>query len=141
MGARGANTFSSCNRIPYLFSLVVRPLFCFMVCWHSLPFQDKYVSGDSVDFRGSDTMRELFFLYAMLHHDVLNAAAFVADFLGKVGRASSSGISVGGLITQIAVHFGYKELLDTDTPIAGKTKIDMESLIHQSMITISNGGY
>src|SRR3954467_13585408 len=93
------------------------------------------------DSHGVATMRELFFLYAMLHHDVLNVAAFVADFLGKVGRASSGGISVGGLITQIAVHFGYRELLDTDTPIAGKTKIDMESLIHQSMITISNGGY
>src|SRR3954465_10447211 len=54
MGARGANTFPSRNRLPYPFSLVVRPLFCFVVCWHSLPFQDKYVSGDSVNFRGSD---------------------------------------------------------------------------------------
>src|SRR4051812_34674067 len=40
-----------------LFSLVVRPLFCFVVCWHSVPFQDKYVSGDSVNFRGSDSWR------------------------------------------------------------------------------------
>src|SRR3954469_5456880 len=54
MGARGAHTFPSRNRLPYPFSLVVRPLFCFVVCWHSLPFQDKYVSGDSVNFRGSD---------------------------------------------------------------------------------------
>src|SRR3954467_7781177 len=58
MGARGANTFPSRNRLPYPFSLVVRPLFCFVVCWHSLPFQDKYVSGDSVNFRGSDTVPE-----------------------------------------------------------------------------------
>src|SRR4051812_39291867 len=57
MGARGANTFPSRNRLPYPFSLVVRPLFCFVVCWHSLPFQDKYVSGDSVNFRGSDSWR------------------------------------------------------------------------------------
>src|SRR3954470_21963041 len=28
MGARGANTFPSRNRLPYPFSLVVRPLFC-----------------------------------------------------------------------------------------------------------------
>src|SRR4051812_48146236 len=56
MGVRGANTFPSRNRLPYPFSLVVRPLFCFVVCWHSLPFQDKYVSGDSVNFRGSDSM-------------------------------------------------------------------------------------
>src|SRR4051812_18057179 len=54
MAARGANTFPLRNRLPYPFSLVVRPLFCFVVCWHSLPFQDKYVSGDSVNFRGSD---------------------------------------------------------------------------------------
>src|SRR3954466_9779338 len=53
MGVRGAHTFPSRNRLPYPFSLVVRPLFCFVVCWHSLPFQDKYVSGDSVNFRGS----------------------------------------------------------------------------------------
>src|SRR3954462_10225804 len=57
MGARGASTFPSRNRLPYPFSLVVRPLFCFVVCWHSLPFQDKYVSGDSVNFRGSDSWR------------------------------------------------------------------------------------
>src|SRR3954471_12888217 len=56
MGARGASTFPSHNRLPYPFSLVVRPLFCFVVCWHSLPFQDKYVSGDSVNFRGSDSI-------------------------------------------------------------------------------------
>src|SRR3954462_9746766 len=55
MGVRGAHTFPSRNRLPYPFSLVVRRLFCFVVCWHSLPFQDKYVSGDSVNFRGSDT--------------------------------------------------------------------------------------
>src|SRR4051812_33295332 len=57
MGVRGANTFPSRNRLPYPFSLVVRPLFCFVVFWHSLPFQDKYVSGDSVNFRGSDSWR------------------------------------------------------------------------------------
>src|SRR4051812_25645847 len=57
MGAWGANTFPSRNRLPYPFSLVVRPLFCFVVCWHSLPFQDKYVSGDSVNFHGSDSWR------------------------------------------------------------------------------------
>src|SRR3954466_3055138 len=64
MGARGASTFPLRNRLPYPFSLVVRPLFCFVVCWHSLPFQDKYVSGDSVNFRGSDTHRELGFCRA-----------------------------------------------------------------------------
>src|SRR3954465_13992694 len=57
MGVRGASTFPSRNRLPYPFSLVVRPLFCFVVCWHSLPFQDKYVSGDSVNFRGSDIIQ------------------------------------------------------------------------------------
>src|SRR3954462_3494569 len=57
MGVRGASTFPSRNRLPYPFFLVVRPLFCFVVCWHSIPFQDKYVSGDSVNFRGSDSWR------------------------------------------------------------------------------------
>src|SRR4051812_25871490 len=56
MGVRVASTFPSRNRLPYPFSLVVRPLLCFVLCWNSLPFQDKYFSGDSINFCGSDTL-------------------------------------------------------------------------------------
>ena len=49
------------------------------------------------DNTGVATMRELFFLYAMLNNEFINATPFVADFLGKVGRATSGGIFVGGV--------------------------------------------
>src|SRR4051812_40074680 len=41
MGARGANTFPSRNRLPYPFSLVVRPLFCFVLWFAGIPFLFK----------------------------------------------------------------------------------------------------
>ncbi|XP_050918961.1 ADP-ribosylation factor GTPase-activating protein AGD2-like [Lathyrus oleraceus] len=73
----------------------------------------------------------------MTHNKAINVAAFVADYLGRVGRADSGGISVGGMITQIAEHFGYQVVLLEDTPIAGKTKIDMSALIQQGMIVVA----
>src|SRR3954467_10828667 len=77
MGARGANTFPSRNRLPYPFSLVVRPLFWFVVCWHSLPFQDKYVSGDSVNFRGSDSLGRLDLLLVRTQRVDASACVFI----------------------------------------------------------------
>lgn len=66
---------------------------------------------------------------------------FVANYLGRVGPEDSGGISVGGMITQIAEHFGYDEVLLDETPEAGKTKIDMFALIQQGMISTSRDYY
>lgn len=41
------------------------------------------------------------------------------------------------MITQIAEHFWYQEVLLEDTPVAGKTKIDMSALIQQGMIFVA----
>jgi hypothetical protein len=90
--------------------------------------------GDST---GVATQRELFFMYSMAQTKTINVAAFAADFLGRVGRANSGGISVGGMITQIALHFGYQAILLEDTPIVGNTKIDMSALIAQGMIAVA----
>jgi hypothetical protein len=88
-----------------------------------------YTLFERGDSKGVATQRELFFVYSMVQNKAINVAAFVADYLGRVGRADSGGISVGGMITQIAEHFGYQTVLLEDTPIAGKTKIDMSALI------------
>lgn len=48
---------------------------------------------------------------------------------------------MGGMITQIAEHLRYGLNLSSDTPVAGKSKIDMGSLIHQGMIPITNNSY
>lgn len=45
------------------------------------------------------TQRELFFLFAMANRVVVSVAAFVDDYLGRVGRAAQGGISIGGIIT------------------------------------------
>ena len=76
-------------------------------------------------------------MYSMAQTKTINVAAFAADYLGRVGRANSGGISVGGMITQIALHFGYQAVLLEDTPIAGNTKIDMSALISQGMIAVA----
>lgn len=87
---------------------------------------------------GVTTQRELLFLYAMTHNQSINIATFAVDYLGGVGREDSSGIYVGGMITQIAEHFGYHAILLEETPVAGKIKIDMAALIQHGIISITN---
>lgn len=41
------------------------------------------------------------------------------------------------MITQIAEHLRYHAVLLEDTPVAGKTKIDMVALIQQGMISVA----
>ena len=77
----------------------------------------------------------------MVQNQAINVSAFAADYLGRVGRADSGGISVGGMITQIAEHFRYHAVLLEDTPVAGKTKIDMAALIQQGMISVAHDYY
>lgn len=76
-------------------------------------------------------------MYSMAQNKTINVAAFAADYLGRVGRVDSGGISVGGMITQIAKHFGYQVVLLEDTPIASKTIIDISALISQGMIIVA----
>lgn len=52
--------------------------------------------GDST---GVATQRELFLIYSMLNREFFNVVAFATDFLRRVGRATTSGISVGGIVT------------------------------------------
>ncbi|KAI5441424.1 hypothetical protein KIW84_010772 [Lathyrus oleraceus] len=89
--------------------------------------------GDST---GVAAMRELFFLHCMANNERVNAASFAANHLKQVGHATTGDISVGGLITQIADHFGYGQLLWEEVAVMGKTKIDMNTLINQQMIAI-----
>ncbi|KAI5388149.1 uncharacterized protein LOC127100949 isoform X2 [Lathyrus oleraceus] len=89
--------------------------------------------GDST---GVAAKRELFFLHCMANNARVNATAFAANHLKQVGYASTCEISVGGMITQIADHFGYGRLLMEEPAVAGKTKIDMNTLVNQQMIVI-----
>ncbi|XP_050890921.1 uncharacterized protein LOC127096386 [Lathyrus oleraceus] len=94
--------------------------------------------GDST---GVATQRELFFLYSMASQTLINVAAFAADYLGRVGRATSGDISVGGMITQIADHFGFGAALADSPQVPGKNKLDMAALIQQGMITVKQDYY
>src|SRR3954463_12863071 len=69
---------------------------CFRFAQKGLAFT-LFGRGDST---GVATKRELYLLYAIVNKEPVNVAAFVADHLGTMGRASSSSISVGGMITQ-----------------------------------------
>lgn len=84
---------------------------------------------------GVVTRRELFFLFAMTNRVVVSVAAFAADYLGRMGRAAQGGISIEGIITQIAHHFGYDTSTLNETPVAGKSKLDMNALVQQGMIS------
>lgn len=45
------------------------------------------------------------------------------------------------MIAQIAEYSGYHAVLLEDTPVAGKTKIDMAGLIQQGMISVAHNYY
>lgn len=51
-------------------------------------------------------------MHAMVNEEPVNVAAFAADHLGTMGRASSGVISMGGMITQIAEWCGCRPVLD-----------------------------
>lgn len=87
------------------------------------------------------TQRELFFLHAMENTEIVNVFAFAANYFGRVARAPTRGISVGGMITQITWHLRFKLNLSSKTSVVGKAKIDMVSLIHQGMIDITHNSY
>lgn len=94
--------------------------------------------GDSI---GVATQRELFFLHAMANNEIINVVAFVTNYLGRVVGVPTEGISVGDMITQIAEHLRYGLNLSSDNPVIDKAKTDMESLIHQGMIVVTNNSY
>lgn len=84
---------------------------------------------------------EFLFMYSMAQNQAIDVAGFAADYLGRVGQADSGGISVGGLITHIAEHFGYHAVFLEYTLVAGKTKIDMVALVQQCMISMAHNYY
>lgn len=45
------------------------------------------------------------------------------------------------MITQNTEHFGYHVVFLEETPMAGKTKIDKETLIQQGMISVTHDYY
>lgn len=108
---------------------------CFRYAQKMLAFT-LFGRGDSI---GVATQRELFFLFSMANRVVVSAVAFAVDYLGRVGRAAQGGISIGGIITQIANHFVYDPAALNETSVSNKTKLDMNALIQQVMIfQISN---
>jgi len=83
----------------------------------------------------------LFFLYNMEAQTPINVAAFAADHLGRVGRATSGDISVGGMITQIADHFEFDVALAEAPQVPGNNNLDMAALIQQGMIEVKQDYY
>ena len=77
----------------------------------------------------------------MAHRIFVNVAAFVADHLGRVGRATSGGISVGGIITQITNHFGYDPVVLDKSLIVGNDNFNMTSLVNQGIIQVESDHY
>lgn len=74
-----------------------------------------------------------FFLHSMVNSELLDAATFADNYLGRVACATSGYISVGGMITLIAEHLGLKFNRGFDQIIEGRSKVDMESLIHKGI--------
>lgn len=110
---------------------------CFRYAQKALAYT-MFGRGDSTDVT---TQRELFFLYSMAAQTPINVAAFAVDYLGRVGRATSGNISVGGMITQIADHFRFGVVLAEAPQVPGKNKLDMAALIQQGMIEVKQDYY
>jgi hypothetical protein len=100
-----------------------------------------YTMFGGEDSTGVATQRELFFLYSMASQTPINVAIFAANYLGRVGRATSGDISVGDMITQIADHFGFGAALADSPQVPGKNKLDMAALIQQGMIAVKQDYY
>lgn len=64
----------------------------------------------------------------MLQHLQLTTSVEWAELL-------RGGISIRGIITQIAHHLGYDPAALNETPVLGKNKIDMNALVQQGMIS------
>lgn len=71
----------------------------------------------------------------MTNRVAVSVVEFAVDYLGRVGRAAQGGISIGGIITQIAHHFRYDPTALNETPVEGKHKLDMNALVQQGMIS------
>lgn len=100
-----------------------------------------YILFGRGDSTGVAINRELFSLHSMANNEIINVVTFAANYLGRVARTPTEGISMGGMIIQIPVYLGYSLNLSSDTHVTGKAKIDMESLIHQGMIIVTHNSY
>ena len=67
----------------------------------------------------------------MINNDVVNVSAFAANNLGEVARATTRGISVGVMVTQIAEHLGFEFNWDEDHLVEGMNKVDIDAFMHQ----------
>lgn len=76
-------------------------------------------------------------MFFLTNNDILNVAAFTANHTGKVARDTTGGFSVGGMITQIVKHLNLVE----ERIIEGRSKVDMDSLVHQGMISMDGNTY
>lgn len=72
-----------------------------------------------------------FSLHSMVNNELLNAATFAANYLGRVTRFTSNYISMGGMITLITEHLCLEFNRGVNQIIEGKSKVGMESLIHK----------
>src|SRR4051812_16499219 len=107
---------------------------CFRYAQKGLAFT-LFGRGDST---GVCARRELFLLHNMIEVSRVNIAAFAANHLKQVGNASTGEISVGGMISQLAEHLNYSQLLIEEPSIPGK-KIDLQTLVNQRMIVVKLG--
>lgn len=110
---------------------------CFRYAHKGLAYT-MFGRGDST---GVVTKRELYLLHAMIYDVPVNVAAFVADHLTPMGKATKGAISVGGLITQIADHCGCRIARDGEEPLKSLSKVDLKALCQQLMLQISPHGY
>ena len=67
-------------------------------------------------------------MHCMSTSGIVNVTAFAFNYLGKVSRAATRDILVGGMITQITEFLSFEFNLAKDLIVEGKGKIDIESL-------------
>lgn len=80
-------------------------------------------------------------MHCMTNNGIVKVVAFMENYLGKVSRATTKDISVGGIIIQIAEYLSFEINLAGDVVVDRKNKINMEALVHQGMIYMDGNTY
>lgn len=103
---------------------------------HSLRYLHRVMSM-SIFGRGESTgvvnRIELLILWAMVNNVQVNTGAWFLKHLLNVAKNPTGKICVGGLLTAIAVNFGFQPQAHPHPPVPGSVLVDISTLLNMKM--------
>jgi hypothetical protein len=90
---------------------------------------------------GAVNQKELFFMWAMLTGQKVSGGFWLCKQFKHLADVNLGAITIGGLITAIAVHFGFNPATAVIKPVGGVVSIDFDTLMSMSLIVCHGGEY